>query len=65
MIIHKVHNNRFGDSNAFDSESAKLILASDIEFKSAPLRGAALNSPITEWCNKTRRDAELNADSSN
>jgi len=30
----------------FDSESASLILASDIEFKSAPLRGAALNSPI-------------------
>jgi len=31
---------------SFDSESASLILASDIEFKSAPLRGAALNSPV-------------------
>jgi len=47
-----------GDSNAFDSESASLILVSDIEFKSAPLRGAALNSPITEWCNKTRRELQ-------
>jgi len=34
------------NSESFDSESASLILASDIEFKSAPLRGAALNSPI-------------------
>jgi len=36
---------RMLDDSTFDSESAKLILASDIEFKYAPLRGAALNSP--------------------
>jgi len=48
-MIQQLINNE--GLKTFDSESASLILASDIEFKSAPLRGAALNSPtvINKW----------------